>query len=68
MNAINPDTLKQYFNLLESNLKEHDLLHHSSQIYNVGESGIPLGSKAPNIVSKRGVKKVRCYHSAGKKG
>ncbi len=67
MDAINSDTLKQYFDLLESTLKEHDLLHHPSQIYNVDESGIPLDPKAPNIVSKRGVKKVS-YRSAGKKG
>ena len=67
MNAINNDTMKQYFDLLEDTLKEHNLLQHPSQIYNVDESGIPLDPKSPNVVSKKGVKKVR-YRSAGKKG
>ena len=67
MNAINYDTINQYFNLLENTLTEHNLLQHPSQIYNLDESEIPLDPKPPNIVSKRGVKKVR-YHSAWKKG
>ena len=67
MNTINNDTMKQYFDLLEDTLKEHNLLQHPSQIYNVDESGIPLDPKSPNVVSKKGVKKVR-YRSAGKKG
>ena len=66
MNAINYDTINQYFDLLESTLTEHNLLQHPSQIYNVDESGIPLDPMSPNIVSKRGVKKVR-YCSARNK-
>lgn len=67
MDAINEDTMKQYFNLLENTLKEHNLLDSPSQLYNVDETGMPLDPKAPNIVTKRGVKKVR-YRSSGKKG
>ena len=67
MDAINKDTMKQYFNLLENTLKEHNLLDSPSQLYNVDETGMPLDPKAPNIVTKRGVKKVR-YRSSGKKG
>ena len=67
MNAINYDTINQYFDLLENTLTEHKFLQHPSQIYSVDESGIPLDPKPPNIVSKRGVKKVH-YRSAGKKG
>ena len=66
MNAINYDTINQYFDLLENTLTEHNLLQHPSQIYNV-EVRLPLDPKSPNIVSKRGVKKM-CYHLAGKKG
>ena len=58
MNAINNGTMKQYFDLLEDTLKEHNLLQHPSQIYNVDESGIPLDPKSPKVVSKNGVKKV----------
>ncbi len=37
MNAVNSDTLKQYFDLQEITLKDHELLHHPSQIYNVDD-------------------------------
>ena len=47
MNAINYDTINQYFDLLENTLTEHNLLQHPSQIYNVDESGIPLDPKVP---------------------
>ena len=67
MNAINPETMKQYFDLLEKTLKDHDLLTSPFQIYTVDETGIPLDPKAPNIVTKKGVKKVR-YRSSGRKG
>ena len=66
MNAINYDTINQYFDLLENTLTEHNLLQHPSQIYNVDESGIPLDLKSPIIVSKRGVKKVH-YRQLEKK-
>lgn len=56
--------MKQYFDLLEETLKEHNLLVNPAQIYNVDESGMPLDPKAPNIVAVRGTKKVR-YRSSG---
>ena len=67
MDAINEQTMKQYFDLLEDTLKEHNLLHNPAQIYNVDESGMPLDPKAPNMVTQRGKKKVR-YRSSGRKG
>ena len=66
MDAINEQTMKQYFDLLEDTLKEHNLLHNPTQIYNVNESGMPLDPKAPNMVTQRGTKKVR-YRSSGRK-
>ena len=67
MDAVNDETLNQYFSLLKDVLTEHGILHSPSQIYNVDESGVPLDPKAPNVVAKRGVKKVR-YRMSGKKG
>ena len=53
--------MKQYLGFLE---EENNLLVHPGQIYNVDESWIPL---APNVVTKKGVKKIR-YRSAGSGG
>jgi len=64
MDAVNADTISHYYNLLETTLKENNLLHSPAQIY---ETGIPLDPKAPNVVAKTGTKKVR-YRSTGRKG
>ena len=57
MDAINGDTMKQYFDLLEDVLTEHNLKDFPEQIYNRDESGVPLDPKGLNVVAKRGVKK-----------
>ena len=67
MDAVNEDTMKQYFDLLEDVLTEHNLKDLPSQIYNIDESGMPLDPKALNVVTKPGVKKVRS-RSTGHKG
>ena len=67
MDAVNAQTMKQYFGLLGDTLKEHGLLNCPSQIYNVDESGMLLDPKAPNVVAVKGAKKVR-YRSSGRKG
>ena len=67
MDAINSETMNHYFELLESTLKDNNLMNCLSQVYNVDESGMPLDPKAPNIVAETGTKKVR-YGSTGKKG
>ena len=54
MDAVNRETLKQYFDILKDALTEHNLLQTPLQIYNVDESGIPLDPKAPNVVAKKG--------------
>ena len=64
MNAINRETIDQYFSLLKNVLDEHNL---AARIYNVDETGMPLDFKTPNIVAKTGSKKV-CYRQSGKKG
>ena len=48
-------------------MQENKLLNSPGQIYNVNECGIPLDPKAPNVVAKVGIKKVR-YCSTGRKG
>ena len=67
MDAMNEDTLKHYFDLLEDTLKEHNLLDSPSQLYNVDESGIPLDPKALKVVTMKGTKKAQ-YQSPGRKG
>lgn len=67
MNAINKETLDQYFSLVKSVREEHDLLNKPSQIYNVDESGVPLDPRPPNIVAQRGSKKVPCRVSGKKR-
>ena len=69
MDAVNKETMEQYFSLLYDTLSTHDLLEKPSQIYNVDESGIPLNPRPPKVVSAKGrkTKKVR-YRSSGHKG
>ena len=59
--------MTQYFTLLRDVLTQHDLFAKPAQIYNVDESGIPFDPRAPNVVAKKGTKKV-CYRSSGKEG
>ena len=59
MNAINRETIDQYFSLLKNVLDEHNLAANPERIYNVDETGTPLDFKTPNIVAKTGSKKVR---------
>ena len=66
MNAINQETLDNYYDLLEDILTENNLLDNPAQIYNMDESGMPLNPRPPNIVAKRGQKKVR-YRVSGNK-
>lgn len=58
MDVINKQTLNYYFSLLEDVLKTSGLLDKPQQIYNVDESGVPLNPKPPNVVTKKGSKKV----------
>ena len=67
MDSVNRESMEGYFNLLEDTLKEHDLMNRPAQIYNMDESGMPLEARPPNMVAKRGQKKVR-YRQSGKKG
>ena len=59
MDAINKETLSQYFTLLKDFRDECNLLDHPAQIYNVGESGIPFDFKTPNVMAAISTKKVQ---------
>ena len=67
MDAVNEVTMKQYFDLLEDTLTQNNLLNHPARIYNVDETRMPLDPKSPNIITKKGVKKVR-NRTSGRKG
>ena len=66
MDCLNPEAMKQYFDLLKDVLEENDLIDSPGQIYNVDETGMPLDHRPPKIVTKKGQKKVR-YHTSGNK-
>ena len=64
MDAINEETMGQYFALLKEVLDEYNLATHPEWIYHVDESGMLLDSKTLNIVTKTGTKKVRYSRDA----
>jgi len=67
MDAVNEDTISHYFALLKQTLEETGLTNSPGQLYNVNESGVPLHPRVPNIVTKKGTKKVR-YQATDRKG
>ena len=66
MDCLNPEAMKQYFDLLKDVLEENDLMDSPGQIYNIDETGMPLDHRPPKIVTKKGQKKVR-YRTSGNK-
>ena len=62
---MNHESIKAYFNLLQDTLKEHDLMNHLAQIYNIDESGMPLDAWPPNVITNGGQKKVH-YRQSGR--
>ena len=66
MESLDPETIKQYFDLLKDALVELGLVNSPAQLYNVDETGMPLDHRPPKIVTKRGQKKVRCRTSGNK--
>lgn len=65
MDSTTNDAIVQYYNLLEKTLLDHNVSENSAQIYNMDESGMPLVHRPPNVIARRGQKKVR-YRVAGK--
>ena len=52
--ASDPDALQRYFDLLQQTIDENALGHQPAQIFNVNESGMPLGPKAPLLICEHG--------------
>ena len=67
MEALDIETKNEYFKSLEETLKEQGLMNSPGQIYNVDETGVPLDHKPPNVVARKGQKKVRYRISGNKK-
>ena len=66
MDAINKENLDNYFDLLRSVYNDFDFDKFPESIYNMDETGIPLSSRPPKVVAKKGQKKVR-YRTSGQK-
>ena len=54
--ALTTDNLKEYYDLLKTTPKTHDLMNLPSRIYNMDESGMPLDHKPPKVVAPKGMK------------
>jgi len=54
MDAISQESISQYFDLLESTLKEHQFEDCPGQIFNMDETAMPLDCRPSNIIAKSG--------------
>ncbi len=64
--AMDRSSLDRYFSILESALKDNNILDKPKQIFNCDETGMPLAPKAPKIVTERGTKNPSCVTSSTK--
>ena len=53
-----PEIIMQYFDQLKEVLEEQDLMDCPGQLYNVDKTGMPFDHRDPNVVAKKGQKKV----------
>lgn len=58
--ATDPDTIKQYYNILESTLRDNNLIDKPALIFNCDETGLPLSPKAPKVIDQAKAKNP-CY-------
>ena len=66
MDALNRETINNYFDLLQELNDEFGFDEHPDTIYNMDETGMPLDPRPLKVVAARGQKKVR-YRSSGQK-
>ena len=59
MDSTNKEAIKQYYNILEDTLQEHNLFSNAAKIYNMDESGMSLDHRPPKVIARHGQKKVR---------
>ena len=58
MDAVNEDTITHYFDLLKQTVIDNSLINSPERIYNVDETGVPLDPSAPNVVTRKGTKRI----------
>jgi len=66
MDSVNKESIKYYYDLLETTLDKNHLNNSPGKIYNMDETKVPLDPRPPKIIAKRSQKKVR-YWQSGKK-
>ena len=54
--ASSPDTVSQYFDLLEETIAVNGLSQRPGQIFNCDETGMPLSHKPPKVIAQVGQK------------
>eukprot|EP00118_Oscarella_pearsei_P023640 m.285503 g.285503 ORF g.285503 m.285503 type:complete len:283 (+) comp40685_c0_seq4:809-1657(+) len=59
-------TLNNYFDLLESVLQENEIFNEPSRIFNFDETGMPLQSRPPKVLVKKGQKHAFAVSSGDK--
>ena len=66
MEAINRDSLDNYFDLLRSVFDDFDFDKFPESIYNMDETGVPLCPRPPKVIARKGQKMIR-YRTSGQK-
>ena len=59
MSVVNLENINHYFDLLEEVFEQYGFGDHPEAIYNMDETGMPLEPRPPEVVAKKGQKKVR---------
>ena len=67
LNAIMPDPVKHYFDLLDKTLQESNLKESFAQIYNLDEIGVTFEHHPKNVITLKSQKKFKCHTSGSKK-
>jgi len=58
MDCLNDENIEEYFKILKETLLENLIIGKSAQICIAGESDMPWDHHTPNVISKKGQKKV----------
>ena len=66
MNAVNPENVNTYFDLLENKFDQFIFYSYSETIYNMNEIGMLLEPRPPKIVAHRGQNKIH-YQTSDQK-
>ena len=53
-NAVDKESLDYHFSLLKLTLEDNNLMNKACYIYNMDETGMPLGHKQPKHITPKG--------------